>query len=940
MFILINFIDLQEEYMTVETKKRRLGWVLAVYLLGIFIGAIDTGILTPARIVVQNSLGVGEKTGIWMITAFTLAYACAMPILGKLADRMGRKKVYMVAIALFGTGSLICGLSNFVDSFPLLIVGRVIQAIGGGGIVPLATAEFGTSFPENKRGMALGLVGGVYGIANILGATLGSAILDLVGTANWHWLFFINLPICVFVVAVGIFTLPKGEKKSAHRIDYIGTVVLVVMVLSLLYGLNNLDFFDFGKTIGNADVYPFLILFALLVPLFVRLERRSADPIFNIGYFSNGRIVITFVLALAVGIMLMGMVFVPQFAENALKTRAGSGGYFVTILGLFAGIGGPLSGRLVDKFGPKKILFLGFGISMVAALFLALYATSHVSVVSVVVSLILMGSGLGFVMGTPLNYMMLSNTPKEESNSALSALSLIRSIGTTIGPIIMIGFIAQAGTAAQDKIMNVLPPISSIQITADETLTEGITANLNSLKEGMTLSDEKQDALLTIVDELETQNAALKEADAKMQADFESIKNDPDFADMLAEMDFSMSEGADTPDFSSIRDMLSQNSGMSTDDIDEYMSMLDFENQAGMDFDMTGDGELPEDVLQRLQSSDVNSITGDVVYLTERMFNIYTPDVIVSIQSGIGEGISGIGEGISGLTKASDGIATGLDGLNSGIDGIGQGIEGAQQGLSGMSEGMDGMNSAVSGIKKGIKGISSGITQMEEATKGIAEGIAGMEQGIAGLDAQIAAKQAELQASIAAGDPPPVFGKMQGELIGLTAAHDSLQAKMEGAQSQRGELESQIASMKKKVSSMKASIKNIKAAKEKLAVLIADVQEEVALMTSMQTGMSNAAGIMEEQKSTVTHMSAQMLDVQKRLETLQASMPGYFDTALDNYVMQVESQGDEIETVFQSTLNAGFTRMYYAVAILCAAACIALVFYRNGKRKTEVKSQT
>ena len=100
-----------------KNKTKRYGFVMLVYLLGIFIGAIDTGILTPARTVVQNSFQVDERIGIWMITAFTLAYACAMPILGKLADRIGRKRVYMVAVALFGTGSLLCGVCNFGGSF-------------------------------------------------------------------------------------------------------------------------------------------------------------------------------------------------------------------------------------------------------------------------------------------------------------------------------------------------------------------------------------------------------------------------------------------------------------------------------------------------------------------------------------------------------------------------------------------------------------------------------------------------------------------------------------------------------------------------------------------------------------------------------------------------------------------------------------------------------
>ncbi len=915
-----------------EASKKQYGWVLAVYLLGIFIGAIDTGILTPARTVVQNSLLVSEKTGIWMITAFTLAYACAMPILGKLADRIGRKQVYMTAIALFGIGSLICGLSDFANSFPMLIVGRVVQAIGGGGIVPLATAEFGTGFPEEKRGLALGLVGGVYGIANILGATLGSAILDLVGVENWHWLFFINLPICVFVVLAGIFVLPKGEKSEKRRIDISGTIVLVVMVMSLLYGLNNLNFFDFSATIVSPDVYPFLITFVVLIPLFILLERRATDPILNISYFKNGRILITLVLAVIVGICLMGMVFVPQFAENALKTRAGSGGYFVTILGLFAGIGGPLSGRLVDKFGPKKILYLGFFISLAGALFLALYATVYASTASVIISLVLVGSGLGFVMGTPLNYMMLANTPAEQSNSALSTLSLMRSIGTTIGPILMIGFIAQAGAAAQNDIIDVLPPVSSIKIEADAALTQGLDSDLTFIKENIAAANSKQEQLITIVDEMESRNAELKAADAKTQAALSDIKNNPDFADMLDDMDFSLPEGQDTPDFADVRNMLSQNSGMSAEEIDKYIKMLDFENQNNMDIDMTGEGELPDDVMQRLQSSSVATIADDVVYLVQRMFEINTPAVIKDIQAGINEGIDGIGKGVSGLSDATNGITEGLDGINSGISGIGEGITGTQKGITGMNDGLSGMKDAVSGIKKGIKGINTGISQMKKAIAGIEEGIAGMQHGISGLDAQIDAKQAELNASIAAGDPPSVWGPLQGQLEGLKAARSSLQAQLNDAKSQKSTLESQIKKMRRKISSMKSTIKSLQASQQTLSSLVADVTTEQQLMISLQADMKDAAGLMDDLDSILSGMSEKMTDAQSRLTTLRDNIPGYFDTALTAYIGQIQEKKTDIEDTFQRTVNAGFTRMYYAVAILCVLACIALAFYRHSKK--------
>ena len=135
-----------------ENKKLNYGLIMTVYLLGIFMGALDTGIVTPARTVIQESLGVSDTAGIWMITIYTLAYAASIPVMGKLADRLGRRSVYLVSIALFGGGSLLCGLSHSFDSFAFLLGARAIQAIGGGGIVPkvpVSTVE--NSYPPDIK---------------------------------------------------------------------------------------------------------------------------------------------------------------------------------------------------------------------------------------------------------------------------------------------------------------------------------------------------------------------------------------------------------------------------------------------------------------------------------------------------------------------------------------------------------------------------------------------------------------------------------------------------------------------------------------------------------------------------------------------------------------------------------------------------------------------
>ncbi|MDO5697135.1 MAG: MFS transporter [Dermatophilus congolensis] len=456
---------------------KRLGVIMALYLFGIFMGAIDTGIVTPARTVIQNDLGVSEQAGIWLITIYTLGYAASIPVMGKLADRMGRKRIYLTSIALFGFGSILCGLSQDVGSFEMLIVARAIQAIGGGGILPVATAEFGTEVPPEKRGMALGMVGGVYGIANVFGASAGSAILDLVGTHNWQWIFYINVPIALGIVGVGLFALPNNRSDERKPIDGLGIMLLVAMILSLLYGLRSIDFFDLGNSLTSTEVYPYLLGFVVLLPLFILVERRAADPVMNLGYFSDRGIALTLILSMLTGFIMMGIVFVPQLAENAVRMPSGSGGYFVIIMGLASGVGAPLSGKLSDSIGPTKVLTMGAAISALAAAVTVLWLIPAPGMASVVVVLILMGLGLGFLIGAPLNYMMLQRTPKAESNSALATLSLVRALGTTVAPAIMVGFLAHAGAGMQDRLMAVLPttikaPVLPYQAELTATLKE------------------------------------------------------------------------------------------------------------------------------------------------------------------------------------------------------------------------------------------------------------------------------------------------------------------------------------------------------------------------------------------------------------------------------------------------------------------------------------
>lgn len=557
--------------------SKSLVWMSVIYLLGLFIGAIDTGIITPARPIIQSQLGVDANLGIWMITIYTLTYAAIIPISGKLADKRGRKPIYILSIALFGAGSLICALSAMVDSFAVLMLGRIVQASGAGGIMPVATAEFGTSFPEEKRGMALGLVGAVYGIANVLGASVGSAVLDIAGAANWQWIFLINVPICLFIVIAGLAKLPNNRADEIKAMDKLGTLLMTLIILALLYGLKNLDFFSFGESFTSLKVWPFIAASVLLIPLFVRVEKKAEDPIFHIEYVKNRQIMITLALGVVVGCAMMGMIFIPQFAENCLRLESGSGGYFVIILGFCSGSASMMSGKLIDKHGAKPVMAAGFLTTIAGCLYLSLVAVRFVGLLNVIISLVVIGFGLGLTMGTPLNYMMLQNTSDEESNSALATLSLVRSIGTAVAPAIMVGFIVHAAAGLPGGLMELLP-------------------------------EEAEMPSLPYAEEID--------------ATLERYGNSPYFSSML--------EGMDMPKLGEMRTV-----------------KISMESEDGSSY------EMPADILDKLQNSDVTNITDNTVLLVERMFADMAPTVVEKVSGGIDAGIEGIGRGLEGMEAAA-----------------------------------------------------------------------------------------------------------------------------------------------------------------------------------------------------------------------------------------------------------------------------------------------
>ncbi|MBR3258980.1 MAG: MFS transporter [Eggerthellaceae bacterium] len=436
-----------------QPKARDYRAILAVYLTGLIIGGLYVGLVAPVRTVIQAHFGIDDATGIWMINIYTLFYAALIPPLGRVADLRGRRTVFMACLVAFAAGSALCGTSAWAGGFGMLLAGRLLQAVGACGMIPIAVAEAGTGFPPEKRGMALGITSAASGLANVLGSAVGSAMLGLIGNANWPWLFFVSVPLCLVLAVVARAVLPNTTSEARRGLDIPGSIVFVLAVLALLFAIRGLDYRALGASLAAPEVWAPLLLCVIGFAAFAVIERRAPSPMFHAEYLKNHAIAVTLLVSFFVGCVLIAMTLIPQYAEFVLGAEVGTGGYYMAILGVFSIVGPVIGGRLIDRVGPKPIMFWALVAVVGGYLFLAFVVTESASAVLLLAGLSLVGLGMGFGMGAPTNYMILSNTSPEDSNSAIATVTLARQLGTSIAPAVFVGFIGSGDAQGYTSMM-------------------------------------------------------------------------------------------------------------------------------------------------------------------------------------------------------------------------------------------------------------------------------------------------------------------------------------------------------------------------------------------------------------------------------------------------------------------------------------------------------
>ncbi|MEL7671942.1 MFS transporter [Methanobacterium sp.] len=451
-----------------DSKQRNR--ILALLFVGVFMGALDIGIVGPVLPAVKSFFAVNDRAVSWIFTIYILFFMIGTPLMAKISDVYGRRNIYIIDIFLFAAGSVITAFSS---SFEIMILGRAIQGFGAGGIFPVASAFIGDTFPPEKRGSALGIIGSVFGLSAIFGPILGGLLLNY----GWQWLFIINIPIAAGIIAAGYFILPKTKRKWVSGFDWYGTLVLGILVASLAFGVNQIDSSNFTESLKSLYVWPFLLCSIALLPVLWRIEKGAEDPVIQINLLKNREVRLATGISIGSGLSQVAIIFLPSFAVISLSLSTSTASLMILPLVITMAISAPLVGKLLDKFGSKKVMFTGSFILIAGLFILSFFAYSFY--IFILAGLIL-GVGLITIIGAPLRYIMLSESPEKYRASGQALININASAGQLVGGALVGGIIAsKGGTYAGYEFAYIAVGIAAVIMLF---LTVGLKGRLEQVK--------------------------------------------------------------------------------------------------------------------------------------------------------------------------------------------------------------------------------------------------------------------------------------------------------------------------------------------------------------------------------------------------------------------------------------------------------------------------
>ena len=409
--------------------------LLKLLFFGVLMGAMDIALLAPAMHAIQKSFHVSSREIIWLINAYVFSNLISTPLLAGLSDLYGRKIIYNLSVLLFGLGSLAV---IFSSNFNFIILGRGVQGFGSGGFLPIATAVVGDTFPKEKQGSALGILGAVYGLAFILGPVIGGLFLLI----SWHWVFVINLPMSLILIIASVKLFPSKKTEKKVSFDWIGMLLLIACLGLFAYSVSNININDFKGSLLSLKILPFLISSFIVLLFFILYQKKSDNPVINTRLFKSRQLIIAYLLAFGAGLAETAMMFMPGYIKESFDISYSNASFALIPMLAALLLGAPIAGRLIDSAGVKYVLL--FGTVVLTAGLVSIWK-AHVSITGFYIAESILGLGFSFITGAPLRYIVNNETTDDNRASGQSVILIFTSIGLIVSSSLAGALIASLG---------------------------------------------------------------------------------------------------------------------------------------------------------------------------------------------------------------------------------------------------------------------------------------------------------------------------------------------------------------------------------------------------------------------------------------------------------------------------------------------------------------
>jgi len=431
-------------------------WIVAMTVtLATFMEVLDSSIANVALPHIAGGLGATQDEATWVLTAYLVANAIILPAGAYMTGFIGRKKFYMICVALFGISSALCGLA---PTLPLLVFCRVLQGIGGGGLAPSEQAILADTFPPEKRGQAFAMYGLAVVCAPAIGPTLGGYITD---NFDWRWIFYLNVPICLLSLYLTsrivedppwVEKQVKEAKKGGLKLDFLGFGLLGLTFGSLEFVLDKGQEDDwFSSRLIVFFVTMCVVAFVTMIWWELKQLREGHRPILNLTLFTRRQFAISFMLMFVLGFSLYGTtVLIPQFVQTLMGYTAELAGKVLSPAGFMMMAMMPIVGFLSGKIDPRKLIGYGFFMLTISLLWMT-NLNLQLSYGQLVIMRMFQASGLAFLF-IPINTIAYIGVKQTESNDVSGLTNLARNIGGSCGTAFMATMLIRR-TAAHENSM-------------------------------------------------------------------------------------------------------------------------------------------------------------------------------------------------------------------------------------------------------------------------------------------------------------------------------------------------------------------------------------------------------------------------------------------------------------------------------------------------------